>query len=325
MLFNKQLDKTLRVCPHCSHHFRISAKARIEQLMDPGSFVERDADLQPVDSLGFVDSKPYADRLMAAQLSTGLRDAAIWGLGELEGRPVSICAMDFWFMGGSMGSVVGEKIARAGEAAIENRVPLIIVSASGGARMQEGTYSLMQLVKTMSVVERVKAARIPYISVLSDPTTGGTFASFAAVGDVNIAEPNALIRFAGDRVSSGTIGEELPPGYARAEFWVSHGFVDRIVPRAKLRGEIATLLSFLLAPAAAPETPQSMGFSPRSFLSALTGALTGEGSGSLPNGAPGAPGAAGNGNGAGGNGTGNTDEPHGAGAGSESQGEASRG
>jgi acetyl-CoA carboxylase carboxyl transferase subunit beta len=334
MLFNKQLDKTLRVCPHCSHHFRISAKARIEQLMDPGSFVERDADLQPVDSLGFVDSKPYADRLMAAQLSTGLRDAAIWGLGELEGRPVSICAMDFWFMGGSMGSVVGEKIARAGEAAIENRVPLIIVSASGGARMQEGTYSLMQLAKTMSVVERVKAAGIPYISVLADPTTGGTFASFAAVGDVNIAEPNALIRFAGDRVSSGTIGEELPPGYARAEFWVSHGFVDRIVPRAKLRGEIATLLSFLLAPAAAPETPQSTGFSPRSFLSALTGALTGEGSGSLPNGASGAPGA-GNGNAAGGNGTGNpngsangsgyADAPHGAGAGSESREEASRG
>jgi acetyl-CoA carboxylase carboxyl transferase subunit beta len=282
MLFNKQLDKTLRVCPHCGHHFRISARTRIDQLLDPGTFVERDADLEPVDALTFVDSKPYADRIVAAQLSTGLRDAAVWGLGQLEGRGVSICAMDFWFMGGSMGSVVGEKVARAGEAALENRVPLIIVSASGGARMQEGTFSLMQLVKTMSVVERVKAARVPFISILSDPTTGGTFASFAAVGDINIAEPNALIRFAGDRVSAGTIGEELPTGYARAEFWVKHGFVDRIVPRAKLRDEIATLLSFLEVSAAAPpEQPGPGGFSPRSFLSALTGALTGEGSGSI--------------------------------------------
>jgi len=314
MLFNKQLDKSLGVCPHCGHHFRISAKTRIEQLMDPGSFVERDADLQPVDALGFVDSKPYADRLVAAQLSTGLRDAAVWGLGEIEGRPVSICAMDFWFMGGSMGSVVGEKVARAGEAALENRIPLIIVSASGGARMQEGTYSLMQLVKTMSVVERVKAARIPYISILSDPTTGGTFASFAAVGDVNIAEPNALIRFAGDRVSSGTIGEELPAGYARAEFWVSHGFVDRIVPRAKLREEVSTLLSFLVSQAAAaPESGPQTGFSPRSFFSALTGALTGEGSGSVT----GAAGPSTDGNG--------TGEARGEAPGSATRGEAPRG
>ena len=286
MLFNKQLDKNMRVCPHCGHHFRISARTRIDQLLDSGSFVERDMDLQPVDSLTFVDSKPYVDRLVAAQLQTGLRDAAVWGIGQLDGKPVSICAMDFFFMGGSMGSVVGEKIARAGEASLENRIPLIIVSASGGARMQEGTYSLMQLVKTMSVVERVKAAGIPYISVMSDPTTGGTFASFAAVGDVNIAEPNALIRFAGDRVSAGTIGEELPPNYAKAEFQLQHGFVDRIVSRHKLREEITTLLGYLVVqPLSTTDQTQPTGFSPRSLLSAITGALTGEAGGGLGSGA----------------------------------------
>jgi acetyl-CoA carboxylase carboxyl transferase subunit beta len=282
MLFNKQLDKTLRVCPNCGHHFRISAKTRIAQLVDGGSFVERDANLQPVDSLNFVDMKPYPDRLVAAQLSTGLRDAAIWGMATMGGRPISICVMDFGFMGGSMGSVVGEKITRAGEAALENRVPLIIVSASGGARMQEGTYSLMQLVKTMGAVERVKAAGIPYISLMTDPTTGGTFASFASVGDVNLAEPNALIRFAGDRVSSGTISEELPAGYARAEFNLSHGLIDRIVPRAHLRDEIITLLGFLIpSPLNGTSEPVMAGLAsrPRSFLSALTGALGGDNSG----------------------------------------------
>jgi acetyl-CoA carboxylase carboxyl transferase subunit beta len=281
MLFNKQLDKSLRVCPHCGHHFRIPARTRIEQLVDGGSFVERDADLQPVDPLGFVDLKTYPDRLVAAQLSTGLRDAAVWGMAAIEGKPVSLCVMDFGFIGGSMGSVVGEKVARAGEAAVADRVPLIIVSSSGGARMQEGTYSLMQLVKTMGVVERVKAARVPFISVMTDPTTGGVFASFAVVGDVNIAEPNALIRFAGDRVSAGTIGEELPPGYQRAEFWFSHGFVDRIVPRAHLREEIASLLGFLVAPPlnGSGEPMAAPVSRPRSFLSALTGALGGESNG----------------------------------------------
>jgi acetyl-CoA carboxylase carboxyl transferase subunit beta len=278
MLFNKQLEKTLRVCPNCGHHFRISAKSRIEQLVDGGSFVERDDDLQPVDPLGFVDLKSYPDRLVAAQLATGLRDAAIWGLATMGGKPVSMCVMDFGFIGGSMGAVVGEKVARAGEAAIAERIPLIIVSSSGGARMQEGTYSLMQLVKTMGVVERVRAACVPFISVLTDPTTGGVFASFAVVGDVNIAEPNALIKFAGDRVSAGTIGDELPAGYARAEFWFSHGFVDRIVARAHLRDEIIALLGFLAAPpvAGVGETVAATGSRPRSLLSALTGALAGE-------------------------------------------------
>jgi acetyl-CoA carboxylase carboxyl transferase subunit beta len=278
MLFNKQLEKTLRVCPHCGHHFRISAKSRIEQLVDGGSFVERDDDLQPVDSLGFVDLKSYPDRLVAAQLATGLRDAAVWGLATMGGKPVSMCVMDFGFIGGSMGAVVGEKVARAGEAALAERIPLIIVSSSGGARMQEGTYALMQLVKTMGVVERVRAACVPFISVLTDPTTGGVFASFAVVGDVNIAEPNAIIRFAGDRVSAGTIGEELPPGYQRSEFWFSHGFVDRIVTRARLRDEIIALLGFLVAPPldGVGEPVAATGLSPRSLLSALTGALAGD-------------------------------------------------
>jgi len=286
MLFNKQLDKTLRVCPNCSHHFRIPAKTRIVQLVDGGSFVERDADLAPVDSLGFVDLKTYPDRLVAAQLTTGLKDAAVWGLAAMGGKPVSVCVMDFGFIGGSMGSVVGEKVARAGEAALADRIPLIIVSSSGGARMQEGTYSLMQLVKTMGVVERVRAAGIPYISIMADPTTGGVFASFAVVGDVNIAEPNALIRFAGDRVSAGTIGEELPAGYQRAEFWYSHGFVDRIVHRSKLRDEIIALLGFLIAsPEPDSEEPSAaQGFSPRSILSALTGALSGDSNGDSHNG-----------------------------------------
>jgi acetyl-CoA carboxylase carboxyl transferase subunit beta len=198
----------------------------------------------------------------------------------MGGKPISMCVMDFGFIGGSMGSVVGEKVARAGEAALAERVPLLIVSSSGGARMQEGTYSLMQLVKTMSVVERVKAARVPFVSVMTDPTTGGVFASFAVVGDVNLAEPNALIRFAGDRVSAGTIGEELPPGYQRAEFWFSHGFVDRIVPRARLRDEIISLLGFLVAPmnghAEAPAGPTSRS---RSFLNALTGSRNADGNG----------------------------------------------
>jgi acetyl-CoA carboxylase carboxyl transferase subunit beta len=270
MLFNKQLDKSLRVCPHCSHHFRIPARTRIAQLVDPGSFVERDANLQPVDSLGFVDLKAYPDRLLAAQLQTGQRDSSVWGVGAMGGVRVSLCVFDFFFMGGSMGSVTGEKVARAGEAALAERIPLLIVSSSGGARMQEGTYSLMQLAKTMSVVERVKAARIPFVSIMTDPTTGGTFASFAVAGDINLAEPKATIRFAGDRVSSGTIGEELPEGYNSSEFQLAHGFVDRIVPRARLRDEIITLLGLLVAPPAAGQGELSRG---RSIFSAITGAL----------------------------------------------------
>ena len=249
MLFNKQLDKNLRVCTTCGHHFRLSAEARIEHLLDPGTWGERDPGLQSVDALGFVDLKAYPDRLSAAQLATGMRDAAVWGTGAIGGHEVALCVMDFGFMGGSMGAVVGEKVTRAAEHALAARVPLVVISASGGARMQEGTLALMQLAKTMAAIERLKAAGVPYISLLSDPTTGGVFASYAAVGDVNLAEPNALIGFAGARVGAGTIGQELPPGFQRAEFLFQHGFVDRVVTRPELRQEIAQLLRYLFRPA----------------------------------------------------------------------------
>ena len=245
MLFNKQLDKNDRVCTNCGHHFRLSAVARLALLLDHASFVERDAGLQSLDPLGFVDQKPYPDRLAAAQIATGLRDAAVRGTGAINGQRVSICVMDFGFMGGSMGAVVGEKVTRAAEDAKDERIPLVIVSSSGGARMQEGTMALMQLAKTCAALERLKAAGVPYVSVMTDPTTGGVFASYAVLGDVNLAEPNALIGFAGARVGAGTIGQELPPGFQRAEFLFHHGFVDRIVARADLRRELAGLLRYL--------------------------------------------------------------------------------
>jgi len=273
MLFNKQLDKVQRVCPSCGHHFRLSAEARLAHLLDHGSFVERDAGLSSVDPLGFVDQKAYLDRIAAAQIATGMKDAAVWGTGAIEGRPVAICVMDFGFMGGSMGAVVGEKVTRAAEYALVERVPLIVVSASGGARMQEGTLALMQLAKTVAALERLRAAGVPFISVLSDPTTGGVFASFAALGDVNVAEPNALIGFAGARVTSGTIAQELPAGFQRSEFLFEHGFLDRVVHRAELRGELAGLLSYLVPSTdrnGAAEESDTLGlpsFRPLSFLS----------------------------------------------------------
>jgi acetyl-CoA carboxylase carboxyl transferase subunit beta len=275
MLFNKQLDKQLRVCPNCGHHFRLSAADRLEQLVDTGTWVEHDAGLQSVDVLGFVDQKPYPDRIAAAQTATGLRDAAVWGTAAVGGTPVAICVMDFGFMGGSMGAVVGEKVTRAAEHALEARTPLIVVSASGGARMQEGTLALMQLAKTLAAIERLRDAGVPFLSVLSDPTTGGVFASFAAVGDVNVAEPNALIGFAGARVSSGTIAQELPTGFQRSEFLFAHGFIDRVVPRVALRDELARLLRLLPArqpeavPMAAPLDVDLDRFRPLSFLSSL--------------------------------------------------------
>ena len=277
MLFNKQLDKVLRVCPSCGHHFRLSAEARIAMLVDHGSFSERDAGLESEDPLDFVDQKTYPDRVAAAQLATGMRDAAVWGTGTIDGRPVVICVMDFGFMGGSMGAVVGEKVTRAAEHALEARAPLLIVSASGGARMQEGTFSLMQLAKTVGAIERLRAAGVPFLSLLSDPTTGGVFASFAVLGDVNLAEPNALIGFAGARVSAGTIAQELPPGFQRSEFLFQHGFLDRVVHRSELRSEVATLLRYLVAgplPSATVERVEGdplglPSFRPLSFLSNL--------------------------------------------------------
>jgi acetyl-CoA carboxylase carboxyl transferase subunit beta len=272
MLYNKQLEKNLRVCPNCGHHFRLRIDARLAHLLDRDSFEERDAGLESVDPLGFVDQKSYADRVIAAQVTTGLRDAATWGTGAIEGHRIAICGMDFAFMGGSMGSVVGEKVTRAAEAAREERIPLITISASGGARMQEGTLALMQLAKTCAAVGRLQEDGVPFISVMTDPTTGGVFASFAALGDVNLAEPNALIGFAGARVAAGTISESLPPGFQRAEFLLEHGFVDEVVPRPELRRRLGTYLRFL-RPAPVVERASGNGqgqlFRPLAFLDSL--------------------------------------------------------
>ena len=300
MLFNKQLEKNLRVCTTCGHHFRLSASARLDHLLDPGSWAERDPGLQSVDALGFVDQKPYPDRLAAAQLATGMRDAAVWGTGAIGGTQLAICVMDFGFMGGSMGAVVGEKVTRAAEHALAARIPLVIVSASGGARMQEGTLALMQLAKTLAALERLRASGVPFVSILSDPTTGGVFASFAAVGDVNIAEPDALIGFAGARVTAGTISAELPAGFQRAEFLFSHGFVDRVIARPELRTELTHLLRLL--PPRGVELPLGdpddgvPAFRPLSFLSSIADRVgelaTGDGPGTfgpLPATADGAP------------------------------------
>jgi acetyl-CoA carboxylase carboxyl transferase subunit beta len=285
MLFNKQLEKADRICPTCDHHFRLSAEARLELLLDPNTFRERDPGLQSVDPLGFVDQKPYPERVATAQAQTGLRDAAIRGMGSIEGQLVSICVMDFGFMGGSMGAVVGEKVARSAEDALAERIPLIVVSASGGARMQEGTLALMQLAKTVAVLERLRAGRIPFISVMSDPTTGGVFASYAVLGDVNLAEPNALIGFAGARVAAGTIAQELPAGFQRSEFLFDHGFVDRVVHRRAVRGELAALLRFMRVPEV-PAAEQRPAFAP---LGALISSVVGAN--------PGTTGMPGNGNG----------------------------
>ena len=278
MLFNKQLDKVLRVCPSCGHHFRLAAAARIEMLVDPGTFAERDAGLESEDPLHFTDQKSYPDRIATAQLATGMRDAAIWGTAAVDQRPIALCVMDFGFMGGSMGAVVGEKVARATEHALEARIPLVIVSASGGARMQEGTLSLMQLAKTVAALERLRASGVPFLSLLSDPTTGGVFASFAVLGDVNIAEPNALIGFAGARV----VGRHDRPG-AAAGFPALGIPVRARLPRpgrstAPTSGpSSATLLRFLVArPGAqrADDAPDGdplglPSFRPLSFLSNL--------------------------------------------------------
>jgi acetyl-CoA carboxylase carboxyl transferase subunit beta len=245
LIYNKQLERNLRRCPHCDHHFRLRVDARLGSLLDPDTFEERDAGLESLDPLGFVDLKTYPDKIREQRAKTGIRDAAVWGFGRIGGHEVAISAMDFAFMGGSMGSVVGEKVTRAAEAALERRLPFIAISTSGGARMQEGTLALMQLVKTYAAIERLGNAGVPYISVMSDPTTGGVFASFAALGDVNLAEPNALIGFAGARVAAGTTGDELPEGFQSAEFLFRHGFVDEVVPRAELRSRLTLLLRYV--------------------------------------------------------------------------------
>ena len=243
MLFNKQLARNNMVCTKCEHHFRLGARERIELLADKGSFTEHDVDLTSGDPLGFTDQKPYPLRIAQSQTKSGEKDAAICGTARIDENQVELAVMDFEFMGGSMGSVVGEKLTRAGERALANRTPLIIVSSSGGARMQEGTLSLMQMAKILGALHRLDEAGLPYVSVVTDPTTGGVLASFASLGDLILAEPNALIGFSGARVTSETIGEKLPKGFQRSEFVLEHGFVDQVVPRSQLRERIAYFLN----------------------------------------------------------------------------------
>lgn len=244
MLYRKDLEANAQVCLKCGRHFRINADRYIELLLDEGTFEPMDQDMVSVDPLNFTDTKPYADRIRATVSKTGLKDAVQTGTGKLAAREVALAVMDFGFIGGSMGSVVGEKISRAVSVAVERRLPVIIVSASGGARMMEGALSLMQMAKTAAKLALLKEARLPFISILTDPTTGGVTASYAMLGDVNIAEPGALIGFAGPRVIREATGKDLPPGFQRAEFLLEHGFIDRIVPRTILKNEIAKILPF---------------------------------------------------------------------------------
>jgi acetyl-CoA carboxylase carboxyl transferase subunit beta len=244
MLFRKVVDEALHVCPACDHHFRISARVRIDQLVDPGSFEERFADLEPADPLKFVDKKAYKDRLKHEQAKTGNPDAVVCGKGFIKGRPLMLAVMDPTFMMGSMGSVVGEKITLAIEEAVKQKLPILIVSCSGGARMQESALSLMQMAKTSAALARLDDAGLLFISLLADPTTGGVTASFAMLGDFIIAEPKALIGFAGPRTIWNTIKVELPEGFQRSEFLQEHGFLDFVVHRKDLRSEIARLIDY---------------------------------------------------------------------------------
>lgn len=247
IVYREKMAQNLGVCPHCGHHTRISSDRYLELLLDPGSFRERDADLRSVDPLGFADLKPYPERLEAAEEKTGRTEAVVTGQGELDGIPLCAAVMDFRFIGGSMGSVVGEKIARIGRRSLERDLPLVIVSASGGARMMEGVLSLMQMGKTAAVLGQLHEAAIPYVSILSDPTTGGVTASYAMLGDVNLAEPGALVGFAGPRVIEETIRQELPEGFQRAEFLLEHGMVDRVVDRREMKETVGLLLRHLRA------------------------------------------------------------------------------
>ncbi len=244
MVYQKEVDENLRCCPECGHHQRINARTRIEQLVDPGSFQELDADLSPIDPLKFKDRIPYRDRLKAAQRSTGERDAAVVGRAFIRGRSVILAVMNPEFIMASMGAVVGEKITRSIERATEEDLPLVVVTSSGGARMQEGMVSLMQMAKTTAALAKFDEAGGLYIVVATDPTTAGVAASFASLGDVILAEPRAMVGFAGPRVIANTIKQELPEGFQTAEFMLEHGFVDRIVKRHDLRREIARLIDY---------------------------------------------------------------------------------
>jgi len=241
ILYRERLAQNLNVCPTCGHHLRIPAEGYLQILLDSDTFTELDPDLRAADPLEFQDLKFYPERIAAAE-AKGKAEAVITGTGEVRGIPVAIAVMDFGFIGGSMGSVVGEKISRAAKAALEARIPLIVVSASGGARMQEGIYSLMQMAKTSAALARLHEGGLPYVSIVTDPTTGGVTASYSMLGDVNLAEPGSLIGFAGPRVIEETIKQELPQGFQRAEFLLDHGMVDRVVDRRELKDTVARIL-----------------------------------------------------------------------------------
>jgi acetyl-CoA carboxylase carboxyl transferase subunit beta len=245
-VWKKDLEANWRVCPKCQHHFRLNATQRLELLLD-SRWVEYDSKLASSDPLHFTDTRPYATRLKDARKKLGMNDAIITAEGLLGGRPIMICSMEFNFIGGSMGAVVGEKVTRAIEAAITKKLPVVIISCSGGARMMEGTISLMQLAKVSAALARLDEVRLPYISVLTDPTTGGVTASYAMLGDINIAEPGALIGFAGPRVIEQTIRQKLPDGFQRAEFLLEHGFLDAVVHRKDLKTYISSALEFFVA------------------------------------------------------------------------------
>jgi acetyl-CoA carboxylase carboxyl transferase subunit beta len=246
ILYREKLKENWNVCPQCAHHLRLSANGYVALFTDEGSFREHDRNLRSGDPLEFVDLKPYRERLAQAERKSSHGDAVITGEGMLEGIPVFLAVMDFAFIGGSMGSVVGEKIARAGLRALQRKVPFIIVSASGGARMMEGIFSLMQMAKTSAVLAQLHEAGLPYFSILTDPTTGGVTASYAMLGDVNLGEPGALIGFAGPRVIEQTIKQELPEGFQRSEFLLEHGMLDAIVDRRAMKREVGRLLRHML-------------------------------------------------------------------------------
>ncbi|MFN7979584.1 MAG: acetyl-CoA carboxylase, carboxyltransferase subunit beta [Vicinamibacterales bacterium] len=250
-IYTKDLVESLSVCPKCSHHFRLTANERLKVLFDDERWVEHDAGLQSNDPLKFTDTKPYGSRLAAGQKSTGLRDAIVVGAGTIDGLPVVVAAMEYGFIGGSMGVVMGEKLVRAIEHAIERRCGLIIVSCSGGARMMEGALSLMQMAKVSAGLARLDRAQLPFISVLTDPTTGGVTASFAMLGDFIVAEPKALIGFAGPRIIEQTIRQKLPAGFQRSEFLLERGMLDLVVDRREMKATLARLLRFMGPSAAA--------------------------------------------------------------------------
>ncbi|NRP28040.1 Acetyl-coenzyme A carboxylase carboxyl transferase subunit beta [Marinobacterium sp. xm-d-420] len=242
VLYKPELDKTLHVCPKCDHHLRIGARQRLNYFLDEGSTKEIAADIEPIDRLKFKDSKKYKDRLTAAQRDTGEKDALVAMKGTLEGNPVAAVAFEFRFMGGSMGTVVGERFVRAAEVSLAEGIPLVCFSASGGARMQEALFSLFQMARTSAVLEEMRTKGIPFISVLTDPVYGGVSASLAMLGDLNVSEPRALVGFAGPRVIEQTVREKLPEGFQRSEFLLEHGQVDMIIERGEMRSRLAKML-----------------------------------------------------------------------------------